>query len=103
MKCRVIKMRKAGVPIAQHDLPHRGESCGDLSILDTRENKFRRIIRLARLIGTAARRRPSMYLYEPQFLWMNRDRVVSTGSEPAGTGTNTADYARSWLCVLGSE
>jgi hypothetical protein len=103
MKCRVIKMRKAGVAIPQRDLPSQGESCGDLSILDMRESKYRRIIRLARLIGTAGASETVHVLYEPQLLWMNRDRFVLTGFERAGTGGNTADYAQSWLCTLGSD
>jgi hypothetical protein len=92
-------MRNAGVPIPKYDLANQGEARGDLQIMDTRENSFNRVVKLARLVCLRGDQEYVQVLYEPHILWMNEDRFVLTGFERIGNGDKAVDYAQSWLCM----
>ena len=101
MKCRVIRLRKAGVVIPKYDLRNQREARGDLRIIDTRETGFNRIVKLAQLIRESAHGDDTELLYEPHILWMNEDRFALTGFERIKRDNQLVDFAQSWLCKLG--
>jgi len=103
MKCRVIKIRNAGVSLDKGALKNQYEDHGELSIVDTRENGFNRILKLAQLVGNGPGAKPVETLYEPHILWMNEDRFVLTGFERRKQDGKLVDYAQSWLCKIGAE
>ena len=49
MKCRIVKMRKAGVALPKRGLINTGEAKGELSIIDTHEQSFNRIVKNMRV------------------------------------------------------
>ena len=81
MKCRIVKMRKAGVTLPKRDLINTGEAKGELSIINTHEQSFNRIVKIAQHQCGVAGYPHMLQLYEPQLLWMNEDRFVLTGFE----------------------
>jgi hypothetical protein len=104
MQCRVIKMRIAGVTLEKGALKNQYETRGDLSIIDTRENGFNRILKLAKLVrGGADLSGYVETLYEPHILWINEDRFVLTGFERRQQDGKLVDYAQSWLCKVGID
>jgi hypothetical protein len=94
-------MRKAGVAVPKYDLGNQGAARGELSIVDTRENRLNRIVKLARLVCSHGDMQHVYILYEPHLLWMNEDRFVLTGFERVGNGEGAVDFAQSWLCTIG--
>jgi hypothetical protein len=103
MKCRVIRMRIAGVTVPKAALQIQGEARGDLRIIDTGESGFNRIIKLAQLVRGMPGGESIETLYEPHILWMNEDRFVLTGFERQNRDGQVVDYAQSWLCKIGIE
>lgn len=101
MKCRVIRLRKAGVVIPKYDLRNQLEARGDLRSIDTNETGFNRIVKLAQLIWTGSNGKEIELLYEPHILWMNDDRFTLTGFEQIKRENQVVDFAQSWLCKLG--
>ena len=97
MKCRIVKMRKAGVALPKRDLITTGEAKGELSIIDAHEQSFNRIVKIAQHQCGVEGYPHMLQLYEPQLLWMNEDRFVLTGFERIAQGNQTVDYAQSWL------
>lgn len=100
MKCRVVKMRSAGIAIPRHELANQLEWCGDLRVVDTRENSYNRTIKLAQLVHPPKGERIDM-LFEVHILWMNGDKFALTGFERIANGEGKLiDYAQTWLCRL---
>lgn len=69
-------------------------------MLDTRENSYNRIIKLARFLDERGSR---LTLYEAHLLWMNGDRFCLTGFERKQVDGNIVDFAQSWICALGEK
>ncbi len=98
MKCRVIRMRNAGVTVPKEALQREPEYRGDLQVIDTRENGLNRILKLACGLHCGGAGPGTIEtLYEPHLLWMNEDRFVLTGFERRKLDGKLVDYAQSWL------
>jgi hypothetical protein len=81
-------------------LPREPRSVGELEIIDTREQAFNRIVKLARLTTRYGDKEFISQLYEPHVLWMAGDRFTLTGFERVKKGEQEIDYAQSWLCEV---
>ena len=90
-------MRKEGADVPRQRLAAQTPLCGDLELLDVRDDGIGRVVRVARLLPGADGKET---LFEPHIVWMNGDRFVLAGFERVEMGSITVHYAQSWLCVL---
>lgn len=97
MRAMLLRTRLNGVPYARHELKQTYCVEGELEIIDTRENSYNRIIKIARLTTHC-----SIYeLYEVHILWLNGDKMCLSGFERVKANEKIADYAQSWICLVG--
>lgn len=93
-------MRRDGIALPKWKLREGLARSGTLEVLDTRENSYNRIIKLAKFVADHG---GTETLYEARLLWMSGDRFCMTGFERKQVGANVADYAQSWVCALGEK
>lgn len=99
MKVTMLRTRLNGIPYERHELKQTFCSEGELEIIDTRENSYNRIIKVAR-VKTAY----NVYeLYEVHILWLNGNKMCLSGFERIKTNEKFADYAQSWICLVGDS
>ncbi len=99
MKVMVLETRENGVALERGALKQRPGTAGILEIVDTRENAYNRIIKLARLSSP----RCTKTLYEVHVLWINEDKMCLGGFERKEQDGKVVDYAQSWICRLGDQ
>jgi hypothetical protein len=101
MKIRLVKMRRNGMALPKWAIREAIEYNGILTIYDTRENSFNRILKIAKLVQSWGE--TSHMLYDPHIIWMNEGRFMLAGFERVKTEEGIADFAQSWLCTLTNE
>lgn len=100
MKCKFIKMRRAGVDIPKLDLKHVGDWSRELVIMDIREDGMHRYVRVAKHTSQSYGKPLVAVLYEPHIIWMNEGRFTLAGFERVMEGEKIVHYAQSWLCTV---
>lgn len=103
MKCRIIKMRRAGVDIPRFALKEQVSWRGELIIMDIRDEGVSRQIRVAKHTRDTGDGTTSEVLYEPHIIWLNLDRFTLAGFERVLDGEKIIHYAQSWLCTTEQE
>lgn len=96
MECRIIRMRKHGIALPKWGVREAVSYLGILTIYDTRENSYNRILKIAKHVyayGDTVH-----MLYDPHIIWMNEDRFMLAGFERIKTEQGIADFVQSWLC-----
>jgi len=100
MRCRVIRMRQAGVAVPKYALKERASWAGELSILDMRDDGVNRVIKTARLVDESFADKRIQVLFEPHIVWMNEGRFTLQGFERVLQEGRVVEYAQSWLCTV---
>ena len=103
MKVIIKLMRDKGVQLDRRILNdyRLRKFQGMLVILDTTDQGLHRNIKLARLVNIKGE--IELVMFEPHIVWANDERIMLTGFERKEDGGVIADYAQSWLCMLGWE
>lgn len=95
MKVAILKTREFGVAVERFMLKRQISYRGELEIVDTRENSFNRILRIARMVDSYQHRHE---LFEVQVLWLQADRFCLGGFERCVRDGRPTDFAQSWIC-----
>lgn len=101
MQCVVLEMRVRGAAIERGLLRRSAGHRGFLEIVDTRENSYNRILKLAYLkdeAGTVIKT-----LYGVTLLYLNGDKLGLTGFECCMCDGALMDFAQTWTIKLGSS
>lgn len=94
-------MRENGVVRPRNTLKMKSCFKGELEIIDTRENSYNRILKLAHVrneSGTILKT-----LYNVSILWLTDDKIGLTGFERLMKDGELVDYAQSWVCRMNSD
>jgi hypothetical protein len=101
MKVAILETRLLGVAYERGELKNKTVMKGHLEIIDTRENAYNRIIKLARFRSPAYNY--TKELYEVHILWLNGDKMCLAGFERVERADKVTDYAQSWICRIGDQ
>lgn len=99
MECRIIQMRRQGIALPKWAIREAVEYKGVLTIYDTRENSYNRILKIAKHVQQLGESKTIHTLYDPHIIWMNDDKFVLAGFERIQMHEGVTDFAQSWLCV----
>jgi len=101
VKTTIIEMRQAGVARPKGSLRGAWAHKGELEIVDTRENSYNRILKMAILRNDKGESIKT--LYNVSILWLTDDRLGLTGFERVLREGELVDYAQSWVCRIDSQ
>lgn len=101
MKTTILEMRRNGVAWPKEALRNQTSYKGELEIIDTRENSYNRIIKLANLKDENGK--VTKTLYNVSILWVTDDKMGITGFERVKKDSDLVDYAQSWVCRIDSQ
>jgi hypothetical protein len=101
MKTIILEMRDFGVARPTGNLRNKSSHKGDLEIIDTRENSYNRIMKLANLKDDNGK--VIKTLYNVSILWLTDDKIGLTGFERVQKDGDLIDYAQSWICRIDSQ
>lgn len=97
MKVTVLKTRDKGIPYERGELKRQGCMEGELQVYDTRENKYNRIIKIAKLTTPYS----VVVLFDVHILWLEGDKLCLDGWESVDSEAGVADFRQSWVCQGG--
>lgn len=95
-------MRENGVDLPKWKLRERGGKCGELVVMDVRDEGIGRIIKVAKFTPEDFPDWISQ-LFEPRLVWMNQGRFVIAGVERVQCDGKVVHYAQAWLCWVESQ
>lgn len=101
MKYQCLPLFINGVEIPRHEWKHQYTYDGTFRIIDTLENGFNRVLKIAEF--TTANMKHTYQLFDPQIVWWNEDRFTLKGFERQAKDGATTSYAQSWLITLREE
>lgn len=101
MLCRLVKIREAGVQIPKGELKYQVTHTGDLKVIDTLENGYNRVVKVAQF--TTDGMGYVMELFDVELVWMNDDRFTLKGIEKVASDRGQIEYAQSWWIRIGLE
>jgi hypothetical protein len=101
MKTTILEMRREGVAWPRETLRNQPSFKGNLEIIDTRENSYNRILKLAHLKDDNGK--VIKTLYNVSILWLADDKIGLTGFERVQKDGDLVDYAQSWVCRIDSQ
>lgn len=101
MKTTILEMRDLGVTRPKGSLRAQTSHKGELEIIDTRENSYNRILKLANLKNESGK--VIKTLYNVSILWLTDDKIGLTGFERVRKDGDLVDYAQSWVCRIDSQ
>ena len=101
MKTTILEMRSRGVARPRETLRNQTTYKGELEIIDTRENTYNRILKLANLKDGDGRIIKT--LYNVSILWLTDDKLGITGFERVPLNGELVDFAQSWVCRIDSQ
>lgn len=103
MRIYLFNMRKSGMVIPKRALFDRFNApiYGDLTISDKMDITLRRTIKIAELVKVTDKPEynTSIFLYEPNILWINSGRFALAGFERRSSSDGVVEFAQSWLCM----
>ena len=101
MKTIIIETRRLGVLLERGQFRQQLGVKGELEIIDTRENSFNRILKLAHLKNEHGRTVKT--LYNVAIVFIAEDRMGLTGFERVQRDDEIVDFAQSWVCRIQSQ
>lgn len=101
MKTTILQMRESGVILPRGRLQQQFGAKGLLEIIDTRENNYNRIMKLALLKNEKGEILKT--LYGVSILWLTDDKMGLTGFERVLKDGVVVDYAQSWVCRIDAQ
>lgn len=96
-----MKIREAGVQVPKGEIKHQIIYTGDLEVVDTLENGYNRVVKVAKF--TTDGMGYVMQLFDAELVWMNGDKFTLKGIEKVKSERGQIEYAQSWWIRLGLE